>query len=269
MSTSNRVALAVCLLAGSMVCSSARADSAKNLEKQLSAGVNGKVYWLNKPYTGEKLEFDSTGQLIGNAETGSPAVNGLIQVTHLSLSGNALRVTGWRVVAVLSSNLGGTFSLLATGTPMLVTIHLALPISTEGDAQAVWAIIFAGGDPNERLAGFWKAATDETKDGSGGIEGMLDGKPVYGRKAGIARPNVEGTNSPNHHSPAGLSGLAHFSMVIDERGKPALFIAGGPPDPLQSDAISNFSGSTFKPTTKEGKAVPYLVPIEMEYHAQH
>ncbi len=266
MSTTNKLALAVCLLMGAMLCSSARGDSIKNLEKQLSAGVNGQIYWLNKPYTAEKLEFNSSGQLTGDAETGSPAVNSLLQVTHLSLGNDALRITGWRVVAVLSSKSGGVFSLLATDQPIHITIHLDRLVSNEGEAQAVWGNVFSGGDPNGRLAGFWKATVDEKKDGAGGVEGLLEGRPVYGSRAGITNPKVERTSFPNHHTPAGLSGLVRIGMVIDERGKPALFIASGPLDPLQSEAISNFSGSSFKPTTKDGKAVPYLVPIEMEYH---
>lgn len=275
MSTTNRLALAVCLLACSMLCSSARADSTKNLEKQLTGAVKGQIYWINRPYTAEKLEFDSGGQLIGNADTGSPAVNGLIQATRLSLSNNAMRVAGWRVVAVLSK-LSGMFVLVVTDQPIQVTIHLAHSVSNESEALAVLTSIFSSGDPDKKLAGLWKPTGYDPAIGSassekspGGIAGVLGDKVVYGGYGGkgLTAPKIVRDHSPNHYPSHDLVGQTSIQMVIDERGKPALLIADHPEDPLQAEAVANFFESSFSPATKDGKAVAILIALGMDYQA--
>jgi hypothetical protein len=275
MSTTTRLALAVYLLVGSMLCSSARADSTKNLEKQLFAAVNGQIYWLNKPYIGEKLEFDSTGQLIGNTDTGSPAVNGLLQVTHLSMGKDSLRITGWRVVAVLSK-LSGMFTLVVTDQPIRVTIHVAHSLSNESEALTILKSIFSSGDPNKRLAGFWKPTGYAPPSGSTnagespqGVAGVLGDKPVYGGYGGkgVTAPKIVRSHSPNHYPPHDLTGQTTVQMIIDEQGKPTLLIADHPEDPLQTEAAAVFFESSFTPATKDGRAVAILITLGMDYRA--
>jgi hypothetical protein len=265
----NRRIFTACLAATLMLTPCFGAE--KGLEKQLLASVKGNVYWLAKPYSSDKLEFDSSGQLAGDAETGSPAMSGLVRIAGLSLNNDTLRVTGWRALAVYSPG-PQTFALFPTEESIHVTIHLSHPVSDEAEAQVIWAQVFSGGNPNQRLAGYWKPTLDHDKDVKAilcedhkAAIGLLDGRQVYCTNCGTP-PRMTRPHRPDHQlSAVGLSGQANIRMLIDERGKPVLMMADDPQDRLQSELLSNFSGSLFSPGTKDGKPVPVYMNLEIGF----
>ena len=252
-------------------------ETQKDLEKQLRSKIKGQIFWLLKPYVVDNLDFDSGGHLSGDGETGSPATNGLMQITSLSLSTNALRVAGWRVVAVLIPGQNENFSMVVTDLPIHITIHLAQPLSNESDAQTEWGKVFSIGDKNKSLAGFWKPLSEAKSDGkttslqdSDGIAGFLDNHPVYNRRVGSATlPEPKKSQRAEHYPHPGLvGGHTTISMIIDESGRPALLMADNPGDPLQANAINAALRLSFKPATKDGNPISVLLPFETEHRVQ-
>ncbi len=252
-------------------------ETQKDLEKQLRSKIKGQIFWLLKPYVVDNLEFDGGGYLSGDRETGSPAMNGLLQITSLSLNQDALRIGGWRVVAVLTPGQNENFSMVVTDLPIHITIHLAQPLSDESDAQTAWGKVFSIGDKNKSLAGFWKPLSEAKSDGkttphpdSDGVAGFLANHPVYNRRIGsVTLPKVRKSPRAEHYPPLGLiGGHTTITIIIDESGRPALLIADNPSDPLQSDAINRASRLFFTPATKDGKPISVLLPFETEHRVQ-
>jgi hypothetical protein len=245
-----------------VLCSTAKGQS---LEKQLLEKVKGAVYWLPQPYIADKLEFDAAGQLMSDSQTASPAMNSLVQITGLSLKNDALRIDGWRVLAVLSPPTNGTFSMVVTDFSVRVTIHLAQPISTEADAQSVWGRILSGGDPNQRLSGLWRPSSDGKADpkaisrgGSDGVVGMFDSRPVYAKGFhGVKDPKAPKSRHGHYASPE-LRGQAVVQVIIDEHGRPALLMVLNAKDPVQSEAAVTWANFEFSPAIKNGEPVPVL-----------
>jgi hypothetical protein len=254
-----------------ILCSGA--ENRKGLEKQILAKVRGSIYWLPQPYIADKLEFDASGQLIGYSETASPAMNSLVQITGLSLKSDALRVDGRRVFAVLSPPTNGTFSMVGTDFPIHVTLHLPQPISTEADAQYSWTKVFSGGDPNQKLAGLWKASFQSSEDlkallkgDSSGVVGSFDSRPVYrpgAAKITLPRP---GKSRHDYYPSVELKGLATISMILDEHGRVALMMTDNPNDPVQIAAMMSYSVRDFTPATKDGTPVACFFALEMDFH---
>jgi hypothetical protein len=252
-------------------------ETQKDLEKQLRSKIKGQIFWLLKPYLADTLEFDGGGRLSGNGETGSPAMNGLLQITSLSVNKDALRIVGWRVIAVLTSGQNENFSMVVTDLPIHITIHLAQPLSDESDAQVAWAKVFSISDKNKNLAGFWKPFSEGKGDGktsphedADGVAGFLDNRPVYNRGArSVVPPKVRKSDRAEHHPSAPLiGGHTSIRMIIDEHGRPALLMADEPSNPLQSDAIATAARLSFTPATKDGSPISVLMSFETEHHIQ-
>jgi hypothetical protein len=265
---------AVCLIIAALGDFCWGAEKQKNIEKQLRGKIEGGIYRLLKPYVADNLEFESGGRISGASETGSPAVNGFLQITSLSLNKQALRVAGWRVVAALPPGPNERFVMVVTDLPIHIAIHLAQPISDELDGQAAWARVFSVGDPNEGLAGFWKPFAEDKGDGkttqhndTDGVIGLLNDRPVYPSVSElVTQPQFRKSHRAEHHSsPELIGGHASIRMIIDEGGRPALMIADNPADPLQSDAIASASRLSFTPATKDGTPVSVLMLFETDH----
>jgi hypothetical protein len=264
----------VCLTVAALGALCSGAEKQKDIEKQLRGKIEGGIYRILKPYVAENLEFESGGEISGASEIGSPAVNGLLQITSLSLNKQTLRVAGWRVVAALPPGPNERFVMVVTDLPIHIAIHLAQPISDELDAQATWARVFSVGDPNASLAGFWKPFTEDMGDetttpheNSDRVIGLLDNRPVYRSASGfVTPPELRKSHRTEHHSsPDLIGGHASIRMIIDEGGRPALLIADNPAEPLQSDAIASASRLFFTPATKDGKPVSVLMLFETDH----
>jgi len=268
--------LTACLIVVALCDLCLGTETQKDLENQLRSKIKGQIFWLLKPYVADNLDFDGGGHLSGDGETGSPATNGLLQITSLSLNKNALRIAGWRVVAVFTPGPNEDFSMVVSDLPIHITIHLAQPLSDESDAQAAWRKVFSSGDKNKSLAGFWKPRSEGKSDGKttphddpDGVAGFLDNHPVYNRRGGSTAPEVRKSQRAEHYPPPGLKwGRTTISMIIDESGRPALLMADNPADPLQADAINSALRLSFKPATKDGNPMSVLLPFEEEHRVQ-
>src|SRR3954471_18889681 len=89
------------LLTAVIFPSSLRADDRGNLESRLRKDLQQQLLSLRQPDFGNRLQFDSLGNLLGQPHPGPWSTSGLLQVTKVHVSRDRIELDGKRALLIL------------------------------------------------------------------------------------------------------------------------------------------------------------------------
>ncbi len=161
------------------------------LDKHLRDQFQDKTFLIRGFYSGNHLQYDSSGAPVGNPAIGDWTTDGFVLVNDIQVSGHALKVTAKRLSVVLRQK-GGTFQFLAD-TPEVQKKKPVLRIEAElpqvrpsfEQADAILSRIFLTAQANfaESLPDYWRTCVAR---GLSGEDSMCTFSPEFGSIPGFA-----------------------------------------------------------------------------------
>jgi hypothetical protein len=176
----------VCCCIAAISATLVRAQDRTKLEKDLRTTYQDKLLSLKNPYFGSKLQFDSSGTLVGKEVAGPWSTCGLVHVDKLILAPDHLEIDGKRVILALRSEESSPSDVhvipLVTGNRVRIVVELS-PVDVP-QVNKVLSQVFQAGQLLERVAAYWKPKTADLKSfrasTPNAIIGELEGnRPVY------------------------------------------------------------------------------------------
>src|SRR3954452_13266302 len=266
------------LLTAVIFPSSLRADDRGNLESSLRKDLQQQLLSLRQPDFGNRLQFDSLGNLLGQPHPGPWSTSGLLQVTKVHVSRDRIELDGKRALLILRpySTSADASKSHAVQNRVLVTdenvrVSVVLPDFDELKANHIMATIFQGGALNQRISEYWKpgeTVAKELNDGSTNAAlGQLEGnRPVYRVHPGTVEVPVPNyTPDPQYTESAKrdkIRGTAVLSVVINEKGLPeVLEVKRGLGEDLDTQALLAVPRWRSKPATKNAQPVAVLINV--------
>ncbi len=253
----------------------AAAVDASPMETQMRQLLQNKIIGLRMPYTAAELNYDANGQLIGSSEVGPWTLYGSIQINEVSLKDTAFTLDAERVILVLPSG-KSTLTPMLTGRKVRVSLTLTAPVD-DNSIRGALGDVFSMSSVDEHFASYWKPAVENLmnmekpckaiqKSSPDGVVGALANIPAYACVKGnvVSKPNGITTPAPGADAKKPMDGSASVRVIVDENGYPAIIQA------LKSSngnygiaAIVAVSQWKYSPAMKDGKAVPYMLDIEL------
>jgi TonB family protein len=284
----HRLAL-IALLA--LVVTSMSFAERKDVETGLRSELEKQILVVRGVYSGNKLHFDSSGNLIGRVVQGSWSSSGMVQVSRVSLDKKGvLNLDARRIVNVFNRE-KGKFDNLLSPVNVQITIDLGAESGSVESAKAVLNKIFSR-DANVLLANageYWKcwmsgrAAKDEKGDWRcAGAPQLELKKPVPGEATvapgGVTTFRVGGDVKPPKpiHTPdpkydevaskSEIQGTVVLWCIVDENGNPMDVrvvrpIGAG----LDDRAVEAVQSWRFSPATKDGSPVKVQINVEVNF----
>jgi len=147
-----RICLGACLILAALLC------VAVELESSLKEAYEGKVFMIRAFYSGNKLQYDSTGKLINYAVPGFWTLDGLAHVETVSFKGNALRLKCKRlVIAGSKADLDYTNSAKESKLEIEVAFPPNLPDQEEVKNLLSRIFVLDGAELPDLVPSYWKA----------------------------------------------------------------------------------------------------------------
>jgi TonB family protein len=255
------------------------ADDQKSLRDDLRRIYIHKTLSFRKSYFGRNLQFDSSGNLIGNAVPGPWSTCGLLEVENLELNSNRLEIDGKRVILVLrsteatsqGSSLPSNLNVTILATNDRLRVFVDMTSIDVKQVNQILAQVFQGGQLGERVAAYWKPKAIDTQTVPK-IVGELEGnRPVYLVNRGIVDPpKAIHVPDPVYTDAARrdrLEGTAVLFAVINREGLPEVVeIMRSLGDGLDTEALAAVTGWRFKPAMKNGEPVAVAINVEVRFH---
>jgi len=259
-----------------------------DLDKQLKSDYSGKTLTLRRFYSGEHLKFRSDGRLQGDAPIGPWTLDGQIEVEDVHLHRTQLVIKGRRIYLSFDSrrksqdksmttnnNHGKPFKgLEKTLSSIQVEIEIELPDDKPDPkdvSSAIQAVFVSGSESMlDIVPSYWRAyfAKQEGRPQSPpeSKELVYNVKP----KSGVTAPHPIHTPDPEYSPEARKlkhQGTVVMSLVVDASGAARDLQIQRPLGlGLDEMAVEAVSGWKFDPAQKDGKPVPVVLYVEVNFH---
>jgi TonB family protein len=268
-------------------------------EEDLRNQLQGKTFYLRGGYTNNDLRFDLHGKLVGNSPQASHTLS-MVKIDKVHLSKYQLKLEGIRYAihfqgAELNEDpTAGSEKLRISPKKKFLRITIQreesapkrkkpkhskdvpdrhAPATTQADANRVFeeAVnrVFAA-DIDERmiasLPDYWQlyyraaAAKSAYKPSDPAVlrQSMVD------QKARLLTTFEPPSNE--FAEKAGIVGVAQYHVVVDREGRPAEIAVGQPIGfGLDESAIASIRKAAFQPAMKDGKPVPVLLDLLVQF----
>jgi TonB family protein len=259
--------------------------SAEDVQSVLNSTHKSRIYILRHPIAKDWQRYDGEGNLLTAAPEGPWTVYGGVEIANVELTPALLRVTGNRLLygyQVSQKNLRPVKAKAWHKTIVTIECALSSPLTTSDEANALLNRIFTFNE-TELVAAvpeYWRSFLQKQIS-----DPPLSASPIKPAKAKVKRSEANGKPHDWHGitppeplkaaAPSPLTGIAEklqiggivvLSVSIDENGKvqqPEIFRPVG--FGLDEQAIATVAKWTFKPATKDGKAVPINMMIEVAF----
>jgi TonB family protein len=266
-------------------------------DEDLRQRLQGKTFYLRGGYIGNDLSFDMHGGLVGSSSKGAFTL-GVVEIQKVHRGKHQLRLEGIRYgIHFLDSDsagdAAGTFEKLRI-TPkkklLRITVQMAEPAkkkrSRDEPEQPPAEIInqaaanrilqealdrIFSADLDQRmiasLPDYWQSyyhslgakSTFKPSDSSVLRQSMVD------QKARLLT-NFE-PPSNDFAQTAGIVGVAQYHVVVGRDGKVDEIAVGRPIGfGLDENAVASIRKASFQPAIKDGKPVPVLLDLLVEFH---
>jgi TonB family protein len=258
----------------------------KNLQNDLKHAFEHNLLSLKTPYFGSRLQFDSSGNLVGNAVAGPWSTCGVLQIEKLVVGSDHLEIDGKRVILALRSRESdeqqSSLPQDAQITPLVtgdrLRIFVEIPSLDALKVKKILSQLFQGGQLSERMAAQWKPRTIDLKafrsSTPNAIVAELEGnRPVYLANPGVVEPpKPTHTPDPTYSEAARrnkLEGTAVLLVAVNEKGFPEILeITRGLGEGMDIQALVAVAGWRFKPALKNGQPVAVLINVEVSFRLQ-
>jgi TonB family protein len=148
---------------------------ANDLERKLRDQYRGKILVLRGFYYGDRLRYDSAGALAGGGNAGEWTIDGVVQVSDIHVSGQALKIKAKRLMVISSGRNGLHFDVeVASGRqnapkkPAVVELEARMDgDGTEEKANATLSRIFLTSKDNfaDAVPDFWRSCITDGLSG--------------------------------------------------------------------------------------------------------
>lgn len=252
-----------------IVCNAS--DSSADVNAHL-AKLQKTVLVLREPTTGSKLRFSSDGKLVSGGHPGTFFGSALIYVNEAKSNGSRIQIKGLRSIAMYDRP-KKQVAPAVLNHPVQITIDLRSDQLQEVDSAL--AAVFGDESTQTRMQTYFVpnfAPGEEIPNFERGNNpvGTLDGKPVYVVKKGEVLP-PRATRTPDPEFPEGerqshKQGTTSTHLIVDEKGEPALiWIERTSTFGFDTAALDAISEWRFVPGVKDGKPVPVLISVEINF----
>ncbi len=246
------------------------------LQGDLNSEFKGKALLLRNFYSGNDLEYDSNGAVLGDVKQ-TPWTLANVKIAKVVVTSHGIEIVGNRVGAWYRD---GKPELFELGK---LRIHVSMPIS-DADTQATLRPIFkkifmeAGEDLRPIVPPCWQAYLDgsDSKTRSEAWQAILekDNNPPILRKSGfpagaIVGPRAISTPDPHYTREAEshhIEGTSVLAMVVNANGTASNIAIMRPLGMgLDEQAVLAISQWKFQPGTKDGQPVRVQVNVELTF----
>lgn len=262
----------------SVLCCRAQ-DAASDITTALQNEYQGKVLIIRGFYSGAKLQFDSTGNIVGEAMRGYWSSDALVQISSISLRDEYLHFIGQRLISRFDTQTG-VFKDSKTEHELNIDIRvdpgwkelsgfesvLNKVFTTDrtylaSEAPDYWGCWLSG--PIVRGGLGWRCT------GEGKVPMSLAERTAYRVGGGVSAPRVLTSPDPAYTSvaqKAKFQGTSVLFVVVNEAGEATeIQIAeplGGGLDDRAVEAVRKWK---FSPAMKDGHPVPVKINVEINF----
>ncbi len=252
--------------------------------KDLANRLQGKIMTLRTPSAADHLKFDTGGNVVGNLETGTWAMDSTIHVVKVNISEQQLTIRGKRLVEVYFD---GELKAAQSSDPVELTLARR-PGGTGIDVdRALQRVFFAANEsiPRKPPPGpeqfddanfehstdkpikYRKKGTSEWKLPPEIEEAVVIGRlenndPIYAITKAVKPPKALKDPEPSYLHGARTPGMALLRVVINEKGLIHSVSAVKGERDFQLAALAVLRGWRFQPATLDGHAVDCAVNME-------
>jgi TonB family protein len=261
------------------------------LQKQLNATYQGKVFTLRQFFDGNRLQFSSDGHLVGTATVGSWTVDGQIEIRQIHLQEKSLLIKGRRrrlffdfanrqMVDTADVHPGSPRSRLFAkfgdkswkkfikGAD--IELDVALPSSPRDEKDVAQALsnifLFPADEMAEAVPDYWKFFVLR-QEGKPAPRAIIPSDFRVG--SGLNPPHAQFAPNPEYSDTArqaGYAGTAVLWLVIDQKGEPSQVTISVPVGlGLDEKAVEAVSRWHFDPASKGGQPVPVQIVVEVTF----
>lgn len=273
MSTSGRIVCCFLLFFSTAV----HLRAADAVAAQIRQEYENKIALLRGFYQDSSLHLDPDGQLIGKGHSGSWTTS-FLYIKNVWVNNGNVQFDGKRVAQISKE---GVFKPMATEENL--TVRVDVTGSSMDEIRAALSKVFVG--PKERLSTlappYWKeflekyeetgklpSAPDPSKIPAGCPDAASVDNPC--KVGGAIKPPKPLSTPDPHYEPLAqknkYQGTSVLWLVIDENGQPQrIKIVRAQGFGLDEKAVEAVSGWRFKPATREGKAIPVQIDVEVNF----
>jgi len=252
----------------------AHADSLKDA---LTHKYKNQLLALRSPFTSRDQKFDSSGQPLTMAKSSGWLLYGGIYVEKLNLSSDTLKLEGHRAT-YYDEKKSGKRLLLTFDKSQRIEIHLAQPINSLDDADAIMGrIFFLGADAIDHIKPEFRRADDNTPDSEIYRVSQAGLRPASANAAGssdttdkVLAPRPTYTPEPEFSEQARhakYQGTVVLWIVVDKTGKIARIRLERPLGMgLDEKALAAVKLWKFDPGKKDGRPVAVEMGLEISFN---
>lgn len=276
-----------------------------DLEQQLRDQYQGKIFLLRGFYTGDRLRYDPTAALVGDAAVGEWTVDGFVQLYDVRISDHGLKIRARRMMVSVERN---GFQFHVEGNPKKhnkgpkksesLEIEVALPQvnSSAEEVDAALSKVFLTGQDNfvDLVPDYWKFCVAQGLAGKSetcrfspdlaavpGITPPISSNPpaeLAGSTAGgvsrlgpgVKPPRVIYQQEPEFSESARQAkyhGVIVLGLIVNDEGLPTkIHIVSPLGFGLDAKAVQAVKTWRFNPAEKDGHPVPAEIAIEVDFH---
>lgn len=252
--------------------------------EELGSTLKGKPVVLKVPDGSAHIEFDSNGERLGAAPPGIWATDAMIQVDSVTVQGQALSVTGKRVVVYFNFK-AGKFGQGLTKKKVRIELQLPdVPVTAETLTPLLAKVFLSGSQNVMDLAPPYMAACVKGPlvkrgklwrcEGSAAPPAATKRRPFSEKEVAkipgaVMPPRVVSSPDPDYTEAAkniGLKGTVVLWLRVDENGDAKDIQVVAPLGMgLDDQAVRALQRWKFKPATKDGVPVAVQINVEMNF----
>jgi len=258
------------------------ADQGAEIERLLNDLYKGKILTLRHFYQGERLRFDTEGNLLKGGKPGPWTLYGKVEIGELNLEKDQLEIRGNRIFLLYDKD-KEDFRYLR-GEKFRVELELSqAPANISSVQQSLRRVLLV---PDENLwdvvPDYWhdflkaKSAPDKAVDqyeslgGEGAENPTASDQTPYRIGGDVSAPSCISCSAPEYTDPARrvpVEGAMVLWVIVNEEGKAEGLHVSEPLGMGMDDAaIDAVRGWRFKPAMRDGRPVSVFMTVEMHYH---
>jgi len=283
------------LVAGLLVCSVALQLHADHSQaNELNHDLQNKVILLRNFYRGDRLEYDSAGEPLGNPPPGSWTVDGAIRVHKVSISHNRLQIHSKRYFV---QNSPDGYDLFPSQRDLTIEVDTGSHPITPEFVHAIMNRIFLTADDRaaDLVPDYWKpcfgaqttavrkchmspriaplfrfASPLQPSSPPPDLTPASDSQGVFAVGKGITPPHAVHAPDPEYSKEARrerVQGILIISLVVDKLGQPSdiklISPIGYGLDEKAMDLVKTWK---FEPGRRGSEPVATYATIEVAFH---
>jgi TonB family protein len=256
----------------------ARAESLKQVEKQLSRQLKGQALTLRHPVRGKKLRFSAEGKLLQGGGEAHWIIYAQIEVRKVQVKSGLARIEGFRV---RPANIGSKQERIRfrRGEKIVIEIEMNSNPVNLTQAQQLLGTVFLtkddlpSGAQFEQLAAYF--GSKQTEEDRNAFEQFIEetsdpSRPVYKIESPITPPECVSCPDPAYPQRARQArreGVVVFWAIVNEQGRAEeIRVKESLGMGLDEQAVKAVQQWRFKPAMRNGKPLAVYMVIEINFH---